>query len=162
MIRTARSTPTHDTTSAATSHAAVPRAPMPARRVAGIVGAAILAGAFAVHAYWAAGGRWGAATAYGSPELPPPAATAIVAILIAAAAAVLLARVGLVASPLPDRLLRIATWALAVVFALAGAGNLIQPEDAYAREWHVLFFGPLLLVLAALCAAAAGYRQPQA
>ncbi len=43
---------------------------------------------------------------------------------------------------------------LVVVFALAAVNNLIQPQDAYARDWHVLFIGPLLLILAALCAIA--------
>lgn len=155
MIRTSPTSAITDTTSADTSGTDVRRARTPVRRGAGIAGAAILAGAFAIHAYWAAGGSWGAATAFGSPDLPPQAATAVVAVLIAAAALLLLARVGVLASPVPDRLLRIGTWTLVVVFALAAATNLIQPEDAYAREWHVYFFGPLLLILAGLCAAAA-------
>lgn len=124
-------------------------------RRAGILGAAVLLAAFGFHAYWAAGGRWGAATAYGSTELPPQAATAVVTILIAAAALLLLARVGVIAAPLPGWVLRSGTWTLVAVFTAAGVNNLIATEDAYAREWHIYFFGPLLLILAALCASAA-------
>jgi hypothetical protein len=51
-------------------------------------------------------------------------------------------------------MLRVGTWMLVVAFALAGVNNLIQPQDAYARDWHIYFFGPLLLTLAALCAIA--------
>lgn len=161
MIRTAPTSAITDTTSADTSGTDVRRARTPVRRGAGIAGAAILAGAFAIHAYWAAGGSWAAATAYGSPDLPPQAATAVVAVLIAAAALLLLARVGVLASPVPDRLLRISTWTLVAVFTVAAANNLIQPEGAYAREWHVYFFGPLLLILAGLCAMAATDKRPR-
>lgn len=161
MIPTASTSATTDTTSTATAGTGVRRARTPAQRAAGIAGAAILAGAFAIHAYWAAGGRWGAAIAYGSPDLPPQAATAVVAVLIAAAALVLLARVGVLATPVPDRLLRIGTWTLVAVFAVAAANNLIQPQGTYARDWHVYFFGPLLLILAGLCATAASYKRPR-
>lgn len=123
-------------------------------RFAGQLAVAILALAFAVHAYWAAGGTWAAATAYGSPDIPPPAASAIVAVLIASAALLLLARTGTLATPLSPRTLRTGTWMLVIVFALAAVNNLIQPQDAYARDWHIYFFGPLLLTLAALCAIA--------
>ncbi len=135
------------TTSAARLSTSLPR-------VAGHAAAIILACAFAVHAYWAAGGQWGAATAVGSPDIPPPPATGAVAILIAAASLLLLARVGSLATPLSQRTLRIGTWVLVVAFAVAGLNNLIQPQDAYARDWHIYFFGPLLLTLAALCLAA--------
>ncbi len=123
-------------------------------RAAGHVGTAILVFVFAFHAYWGAGGTWGAATAYGSPEIPPPAASAVVAVLIACAALLLLARIGVLAVPLPRWMLRAGTWVLVVVFALAGVNNLIQAPDAYARDWHIYFFGPLMLTLAALCAIA--------
>lgn len=123
-------------------------------RAAGHTGAAILLFACGFHGYWAAGGEWGAATAYGSPELPPQAASAVVAVLIAGAALLLLARIGVLAAPLPQWMLRVGNWVLVVVFALAGVTNLIQPQDAYARDWHIYLFGPLLLTLAALCAIA--------
>ena len=123
-------------------------------RIAGQAATAILVAAFGFHAYWGAGGRWGAATAYGSPDIPPPAASAVVAVLIAAAALLLLARIAILATPLPRRMLRIGTRLLVAVFALAGVNNLIQPQEAYARDWHIYLFGPLLLALAALCAIA--------
>lgn len=130
-------------------------------RAAGFVGAAILLLACGFHAYWAAGGVWGAATAYGSPELPPQAITAVVAILIAGAALLLLARIGVLAAPLPRWMLGGGTWVLVAVLALAGVSNLIQPQDSYARDWHIYFFGPLLMALAALCAIAARSKPPR-
>lgn len=123
-------------------------------RLAGQGAVAILVCVFAIHAYWGVGGQWGAATAYGSPDIPPPAASAVVAILIALAAFLLLARIGVLATPLSQRMLRIGTWLLVAVFALAAINNLIQPQDAYARDWHIYLFGPLLLTLAVLCAIA--------
>lgn len=115
---------------------------------------AILACACGLHAYWAAGGQWGTATAFGSPDAPPPAASGAVAVLIAGAALLLLARIGILATPLPPRMLRVGTWILVVALALAAINNVIQPQDAYARDWHIYLFGPLLLTLAALCAVA--------
>lgn len=129
--------------------------------ITGAAGAAILLFASGFHAYWGAGGTWGAATAYGSPELPAPAASAVVAVLIACAAVLLLARIGVLAVALPSWMLRVGNWVLVVVFALAGANNLIQAPDAYARDWHIYFFGPLLLTLAALCAIAARSTPPR-
>ncbi|MDQ3676069.1 MAG: DUF3995 domain-containing protein [Actinomycetota bacterium] len=129
-------------------------APTSITTAAGHAGAAILLLVFGFHAYWAAGGTWAAATAYGSPEIPPQAASAVVAVLIACAAVLLLARIGVLAVPLPRWMLRVGTWMLVVVFALAGVNNLIQAPDAYARDWHIYFFGPLMLTLAALCAIA--------
>ena len=129
-------------------------APTPMPRTAGYAGVAILLAVFGFHAYWGAGGQWGAATAYGSPEIPPQAASAAVAVLIACAALLLLARIGVLAAPLPRWMLRAGTWVLVAIFAFAGVTNLIQAPDAYARDWHIYFFGPLLLTLAALCAIA--------
>jgi len=135
--------------------------PTPITRTAGNVGAAILLVVFGFHAYWAAGGTWGADTAYGSPEIPAPAASAVVAALIACAALLLLARIAVLAVPLPRWMLRVGTWVLVVVFALAGMNNLIQASDAYARDWHIYFFGPLLLTLAVLCAIADRSTPPR-
>ena len=136
-------------------------APTSIATAAGHVATAILLFAFAFHAYWGAGGTWAAATAYGSPEIPPQAASAVVAVLIACAAVLLLARIGVLSVPLPRWMLRVGTWVLVVVFALAGVTNLIQAPDAYARDWHIYFFGPLLLTLAALCAIAERSTPPR-
>ncbi len=145
---------THDTRSTVMTSASTHRTRMSVPRLAGQAAAAILACVFGFHAYWGAGGEWGAATAFGSPDFPPPAASAAVAVLIAVSALLLLARIGVLAAPLSPRMLRAGTWVLVVVFALAGVNNLIQPQDAYARDWHIYLFGPLLLTLAALCAIA--------
>ncbi len=154
MTPAAHSAPTDAARSADMTGRPARVAPTSITIAAGRVGAAILLLACGFHAYWAAGGESGAATAYGSPQLPPQAATAVVAILIGCAALLLLARIGVLAVPLPRWMLRVGTWVLVAVFALAGVTNLIQAPDAYARDWHIYFFGPLLLTLAALCAIA--------
>ena len=77
------------------------------------------------------------------------------------AALLLLARIGALAAPLPRWILGVGTWVLAAVFALAGVSNLIHPQDGYARDWHIYFFGPLLMILAALCAIAARSKPPR-
>lgn len=41
---------------------------------------------------------------------------------------------------------------MVLAFGLAGVGNLLAPEGSYARDWHLFFFGPLLLGVAILCA----------
>ena len=159
MTTTARTARTHDARSTDMTDPTTGRAATSTASAAGYAGAAILLFAFVFHAYWGAGGTWGAAVAYGSPQIPAPAASAVVAVLIACAAALLLARIGVAALPLPRWMLRVGTWVLVVVFALAGVTNLIQDPDAYARDWHIYFFGPLMLTLAALCAIVARSRD---
>ena len=127
-------------------------------RAAGYAASAILAVAGAVHAYWAVGGTWAAATAYGSADLPPRGVVAVVAALIAGAVLLILTRIGVLAVRLPARLLHWGPWALVAAFALAGINNLMAPADSYARDWHIFFFGPLLLSVAVLCALVA--RSP--
>ena len=82
----------------------------------------------------------------------------MVAALIAAASLFLLVRIGALLLPLPAGLLRWGSWALVVAFGLVAIGNLTAPADSYARGWHVFFFGPLVLLLAVLCAVVA--RSP--
>jgi hypothetical protein len=152
-----------DTASAppSTDHAAAPRHTPPWRkdgRPASIAAAGILFAAAGVHAYWAFGGTWAAATSYGSTALPPRGVVAAVTVLILAAAGLLLARTRVLDLRLPAVVLRWGTWGLAAVFGLAALGNLTAPADSYGREWHVLFFGPLLLTVAFLCVVVA--RSP--
>ena len=128
-------------------------------RSAGHVAAGILLAAAAVHAYWALGGPWAAATSFASTDLPPRGVVAIVAVLIAVAAVLLLARTGGLRLRLPARLLRWGPWGLVAVFGLAALGNFAAPADSYAREWHVFFFGPLLLIVALLCGVVARLRR---
>ncbi|MBA3421246.1 MAG: DUF3995 domain-containing protein [Thermoleophilaceae bacterium] len=127
-------------------------------RAVGHVAVAILAAAFAFHLYWTLGGEWGAVTAYGSTDLPPRGVVAVVTLLIAAAALLVACRISALAARLPAGLLRWGPWLLVGAFALVGLGNLTAPADSYARDWHIFFFGPLLLILAALCAVVA--RSP--
>ena len=124
----------------------------PGTPAAGFTVVAILAVTFLFHAYWALGGDWGAATAYGSTDLPPRGVVAVVALLIAGAGVVVLGRMGLWLQALSQRVFRLGTWACVAAFTLAGLGNLTAPADSYARDWHVFVIGPLLLVLAGLCA----------
>ena len=128
-------------------------------RAAGHAAAAILLAAAGIHAYWALGGDWAAATAYGSTDLPPRPAVAVVTVLIGAGAALLLARVGTLRVTLPAPVLRWGPWAMAAVLALTAVNNVLAPSDSYAREWHVWFFGPLLLVVALLCTVVARSRN---
>jgi hypothetical protein len=102
--------------------------------------------------------RPGAVTAYGSTDLPPRGVVAVVTLLIAAAALLVACRISALAARLPAGLLRWGPWLLVGAFALVGLGNLTAPADSYARDWHIFFFGPLLLILAALCAVVA--RSP--
>ncbi len=159
MTTTAQTARTDEARSIVMTEPTTRRAATPTAKAAGYAAAAILLFAFGFHAYWGAGGTWGAAVAYGSPDIPAPTASAVVAVLIACAGALLLARIGVAALPLPRWLLRVGSWLLVAVFALAGATNLIQDPDAYARDWHIYFFGPLLLTLAALCAIVARSRD---
>ncbi len=86
---------------------------------------------------------------------------AAVTALIVVAAVLILARVGALAVPVPPAVLRWGSWVLVAAFALVGIVNLAPPADSYGRGWHVLFFGPLLLILAALCAVVARSPMPR-
>ena len=98
-------------------------------RVAGGIAASILVRAAAVHAYWALGGQWAAQPPTARPTCRHAAWSRSWTVLILAAAALLLART-------------------------SAAGNFAAPAESYAREWHVFFFGPLLLGVSLLCAVA--------
>ncbi len=121
---------------------------------AGWAAVAILAVVAALHVYWALGGDWAAATAWGSTDLPPAAATWIVVLLLTAAIAVVLGRMGLWGRRLPGGVFRVAAWALVVVFAVVALQNVASGlnEQTYGREWALFFIAPLVVVLAFLCA----------
>ncbi len=123
-------------------------------RLAGWAAVAILAVVCALHVYWALGGDWGAATAYGSPDLPPRAAVWVIVLLLAGAIAVVLGRIGVWGRSLPSRVFRVGTWALVAVFALVCLQNLAAglSEETYGREWALFLIAPSLLVLSCLCA----------
>ena len=119
---------------------------------AGWSAVAVLAVAAALHVYWALGGDWAAATAYGDTDLPPSAVVWAMAAAIVVAILTLLGRLGAWGRSLPAVVFRAGTWAVTVVVALVAVGNLLAPAGSYGRAWHVFLIGPLLLVLAGLCA----------
>lgn len=95
-----------------------------------IVLATTLAALAVLHGYWAAGGRWSFDAAVpidpGSGAFtfsPGPLATFAVALLLMVAALVALAAAGVLALPIPDSLVRLGIWALAVVFLLRAIGD---------------------------------------
>ncbi len=120
---------------------------------------AILALVTGLHVYWALGGDWAAATAYGSRDLPPRAAVWIVVVLLLAAIAIVLGRMGAWGAGLPNWVFRIATWALVIVFVLVSLQNFASglSEETYGREWALYLIAPLLLVLAWLSAIVARF-----
>ncbi len=139
--------------------AAPSTAAKPERRssIAGWAAVAILVIVAALHVYWALGGDWAAATAYGSPDVPPPAAVWIVVLLLIAAIAVVLGRMGLWGRRLPSGIFRVAAWALVAVLAAVALQNVASglSKQTYGREWALFLIAPLLLALACLCAAVA-------
>ena len=124
-------------------------------RSAGWTAGAMLIAMSGVHAYWAAGGEWPT-----DPGFSPLVPHGVVGMLLLASAVLLLARAGVLAINLPGPLLRAGPGALAGVFAAIGLSNVLAPAGIYASDWQVFAFGPLVLVLAALCAIVAGASLP--
>jgi hypothetical protein len=134
--------------------------------VHGIV-ALLLVGVFVqlalLHVFWAVGGRWGSAVAVpeidGRPAfVPGRAATLMVAGLLVLAGATIALRSRIVAlDGVPPRLVAVATWTLASVFALRAAGNLhtfgffkTVRATRFARL-DTRVFSPLCLAIALGC-----------
>lgn len=137
-------------------------------RTLGLLLAVVFAALSALHVFWAAGGRWGAAVAVprrASPSdvkaadrplfTPRPAGTLLVALLLAAAAGLVLAQGGTVRLPLGAALLRNATLLLGAVLVARAVGDFryvglfksVRSSD-FAR-YDTLFFTPLCLALGA-------------
>src|SRR5688572_598708 len=130
------------------------------RFLAMVVGA-ILSLIAALHLYWGAGGKWGAAAAV--PELhgravidPGPLACAVVAALLLAAALLVVSRAGLVALPGPRWIVAVGTWTVALVLLLRGVGDFkffglfrSVTGTVFARN-DAFFYTPLCLCLAAV------------
>ena len=119
--------------------------------------AGLVAGPLSTHVYWLLGGTWG---------LHQPTSTGIrvvagvVVVLLIAAVLVVLARVRLWRQTMvPDRVIRVLAWGLAVVFLAetlaAFTWNLGE------EEWWL--YGPVSLVIAglALAVARSGAREPR-
>lgn len=124
-------------------------------RSAGWTAAGALAAMSALHAYWAAGGRWPT-----DPGFSPLVPHAVVSVLMLGSAVLLLARAGVLAINVPGPLLRAGPGALAGVFATIGLSNVLLPAGTHASDWQVDVFGAPVLVLAVLCAVVAGADLP--
>jgi hypothetical protein len=134
--------------------------------VVGILAAVVLLGLGGLHAYWAAGGKWGTDVTIpkrgGAPLfMPGPAATLLVAVLLWAAALVLLGRVGVWGWWLPRWPFGAGTWTLVAVFGGRVVGDF-QWFGLFKRMtgtpfawWDGWLYVPLcaLLALAALLVA---------
>jgi hypothetical protein len=121
-----------------------------AARLAAMLAALGFAGLAAFQAALAAGAPWGHA-AWGGADADLSAAqqgaSAVAAVIYVAAALVVLCRAGIVWRGRSDAaVLRWGTW---VVAASMAVGAL--PNFASQSRWENLVFGPLALVLAALC-----------
>lgn len=103
-------------------------------RALGLFLAVAFASLSALHVFWAAGGRWGAAVAIPRRALggavsdrpaftPRPAGTLLVALGLAAAAALVLAQAGALSLPLGARWIKGGTLALGVLFLLRAVGD---------------------------------------
>jgi hypothetical protein len=135
----------------AASHSAV--------RLIGGATAAGLALLGLIHIYWAAGGRLGRSVAVperqGRPLFrPTPISTLGVAGGLFAAAALVLARLGIVGTLVPDRWTFRATWLLTTLFALRAVGDLRyvglfkRVRGTPFARWDTRLFTPLCLLLA--------------
>ena len=130
---------------------------------AGGLAAVMFVAIAALHAYWALGGIWPgqdkeslARTVVGGRPMPGPSATWVVAALLLAAALTVLAAGGLVALPLPHRLLRGAALLATGLLWLRGLVGFfdfrIRPATVgspFARL-NLYLYSPLCLVLGLL------------
>ncbi len=130
-----------------------------ASKGAGLAIVAVLVSMVGLHAYWAAGGRWGLAAALGRSEVDPTAslrlAAAVVCIALSVASLGVLARVGISRLPIPWFVLKWGTWTLAAVLALVALANA---TSSTALEQAV--FAPAALVLALLATLVARSPRP--
>ena len=94
-----------------------------------LAAAAVLFAIAAMHLYWAAGGRIGAVAAVpersGRPVFTPrPLSTVAAGLAFALAGGIVLARASLWELPVaPDGLIRVATWAIGLIFLLRAIGD---------------------------------------
>jgi len=132
-------------------------------KVIAILAAGILFALAALHCYWAAGGRWGIATAIptvgGRPALEPSfLACLVVAALLAAAALLAYAATGVFRSVVPAWFVRAGLGVVAFVFLARSIGDFhlfgfakSVPGTDFARM-DTLLFSPLCVLLSLACA----------
>jgi hypothetical protein len=133
---------------------------MIAIRIASIVSAVLLAIA-AVHVYWAAGGRWGAAAAVPArpgghaPDIPllqpSPLSTLAVALALIVAAGLLLGRVGIIPRVAPAWVYTYGAFGLGGVFLLRAIGEF-RYVGAFKRVRSTRFATLDTFVYTPLCA----------
>lgn len=151
------------------------RTDVPINQRAGAIAVVGLAGATAIHALWANGSPWPAAsfdeladTVVGRRPFPGRGATWTVTALLAAATMTVSARSGLVPSPGgPDTLLvRASSRAVAVTLLARGAVGAavsafgVDDSTAAFRRWNLAVYSPLSLALGAATAIASRSRTP--
>jgi hypothetical protein len=127
---------------------------------------AVLGALMLLHAYWAAGGRWG--SDYTIPTVggrrsfhPSPKATWVVYALLGSAAILVMGKVGWIGTD-PLRLgFDAGVWGLSLVFLLRAVGNLRtfgffkNVRGTLFARWDTWFYSPLCLLLALLAAGVA-------
>jgi hypothetical protein len=138
-------------------------------RGVGMLAAAVLFGLGALHAYWAAGGRWAAGVSVPQRDdhpafVPGSIVTLIVAALLLAAGLVLLGRLGIWGAWMPRWLFALGAWTLVAVFVARVIGDL-RLFGIFKRVtgtpfawWDTRLYTPLsaMLAIAALIVAVNG------
>ncbi len=124
-------------------------------RTAGILLASALAAAALLHLYWAIGGEWALNESLGVRDAaarPPHIRALAVPVIFALSAAALLtlARVGLLAPPLPGWSVRACAWILAAVLASVTVLNATS-----GTFWERFVIAPVVAMLAALASVVA-------
>jgi hypothetical protein len=122
--------------------------------------AGLLAGPVGTHVYWMVGGAWGLQGTANTLGIRIVAAAVVM--LLVAAILVVLARAGFWQQAIvPDRVIRLLTWGLAVFFLGHGAVSFVEAAAGMEFEWWL--YGPsgLAIGLLALLLAGSGGAWPR-
>ncbi|NQW17130.1 MAG: DUF3995 domain-containing protein [Chloroflexi bacterium] len=113
----------------------------------------------AFQVWWALGGSWGLAAAWGGDYSDLPArlqiASAFSSIVLTAGAVIVLGRAGYRVIELPYGVLRWGTWAIVALTGLSALANF-----ASSSEWERFLNAPIALLVALLCLAVARSPYP--
>ena len=117
--------------------------------------AGLVAGPVGTHVYWMLGGTWGLHGSANTVGIQVVAAVVVLGLL--GAVLVVLARVGYWQQAfLPDRVIRILAWGLAVFFLGHGVVSFAEGAAGMEVEWWL--YGPSGLVIGLLALVVAGSR----
>ena len=119
----------------------------------------LVAGPVGTHVYWMLGGTWGL---HGSTNtLGIQVVAAVVVLGLVGAVLVVLARAGFWQPALPDRVIRLLAWGLAVFFLGHGVVSFAEGAAGMEVEWWL--YGPsgLVIGLLALVVAGSGGARPR-